>query len=261
MTVLNSEMLETINSIISQQQNYSSPVLAAGILGLNPYAFLMIMFAISFVGIFVARLWWNQRQRTKNFREAGNMVACEFCAEGLSKTILCEVFKGQVKNIIQNNRTTFAVSDYIGRDQNKLKERGIFGDIDFYFYLPDHAYPYRWPEGKPFEQQITVMKTHYFVNDPMPKITYRPQDWNPDVYERVTATLLKYAQDEKVAEVAIGELSGKFSMFEMALKFMQKIPLIFLIQLGQCLLLLIVGFMAYKAMGSSDAVAKFITGK
>jgi hypothetical protein len=259
--LLEGQYLESVKSYIF---GVTAPIQTnlefAGIFGLNPYAFFLILLIGGGFCAFFGKIWYDQRKRKQAFQQAGNKVLCEFCSEGSCKAILCEVFKGQVKSVVNSSRATFSVEHYIGRSENKLSEKGILGSLDFYFFLPDHAYPYRWPEGKPFEQQITVMKTHYYVNDPMPKITYRPQEWNSEAYERTTASLLRYAQDEKVAEVAVGELSGKFNMFEKALVFMKQIPTIFFIQLGQCFILLVIGFLAYKAMGNSDMAVKFLTG-
>jgi hypothetical protein len=252
--------LETIYSSILGFIPPSTNVISIGIFGLNPYAFFLILFIGTGILMIFARIWWNQKQQEKHRQQAKNRVLCEFCGEGWSELILCEVFKGQIKQEVKASRTSFGIQDFIAAPKNKLKHAVSWG-LDFYFWLPDHAFLVDWPEGKPAKQQIRIMKAHYYINDPMPKITYRPQEWNADVYERTTSALLKYAQDEKVAEVAVGELSGKFQLFETALRYMKQIPMMFIIQLGQCFILLVIGFLAFKAMSNGDAVIKFLIGK
>ena len=257
--VLEGNYLETANSsIISANPPVSSNVEFAGIFGLNPFAFFLIIFVVGLVLIVFARIWWNQRQREKNRQVAKRRVLCEFCGEGWAESVLCEVFKGQVKRIDDKTRSAFNVEKFLSPKLSSTHEGEA---LDFYFWLPDHAFPVDWPEGKPVSQQIRVMKSHYYINDPMPKITYRPQEWNAEVYERVTSTLLKYAQDEKVAEVAVGELSGKFQMFETALRYMKNIPIMFILQLVACFMLLIVAVLGYLNMSAANIIKAFLVGK
>ena len=258
--VLEATTLETTqHSIITPQVTINNDFVFAGILGMNPYAFMITVIVVILTILIFARMWWDRRQQDKAREASKNRVLCEFCGEGWSEEILCEVFKGQIKQEVKTSRATFGITDFIAAPKEKVKHPVSWG-LDFYFWLPDHAFLVSWPSGKAVRQQIKIMKAHYYINDPMPKITYRPQDWNPEVYERTTSALLKYAQDEKVAEVAVGELSGKFAMFETAIQFMKRIPLMFIIMLGQVFILFIIGFMAWKGMSNSDTVIKFLTG-
>jgi hypothetical protein len=244
---------------IIQQWHSTQPLVFKGWLGLQPSAFILIVTIVLIVLYVIGKFWWNDRQRKKNEKLAKNGVLCEFCGEGWSETVLCEVFKGQVKQQVKSTRATFGVQDFIAAPKDKIKHPANW-DVDFYFWLPDHAFLVSWPDGKPSSQQIRIMKSHYYINDPMPKVTYRPQEWDADKYTRTTAILLKYAQDEKVAEVAVGELSGKFKMFETALKYVQRIPLMFILQLVTVFVILITAFMAWKGMSNSGNALKWLKG-
>ncbi len=259
--VLEALQLETSTSnIIRIPQQSPIDVLFAGILGLNAYAFMFI-FIVILVGVLIfGRLYWNQRQRGKAEELSKNKVLCEFCAEGSSKTVLCEVFKGQIKTEVAGSRATFGINQYISRKDNNLGDKGVMGEIDFYYWLPDHAFLVSWPEGKDPKQQIRVMKTHYYINDPMPKITYRPQDWTPDVYDRTTSALAKYAQDEKVAQILVSELSGKFAILENIVGMLNKIPLILYGVCGVAVVLLISVYMGWQNMNGISQVVKFLVG-
>ncbi len=162
-----------------------------GIFGIYPLAFYGIVVGIVLVVLIIFRLWYSQKQRTLHSQEAHGRILCEFCSPGGSFTELCDEWKGMVRKVESANRGTFTSDRWI------KSPKGFEQFTDIYIILQDHCYPVRWPEGKPYSQQITVMKTHYLIGDPIPKITYNPDKWNAEVYDRTTTAIMKYAFDEK----------------------------------------------------------------
>ena len=195
------------------------------ILGLYPTAFLAILAGVLLVGLIILWFWYNARQRKKHQEMARGKLLCEFCSPEGAFTELCDVWKGMVKKF-ETQRGTFVSDRYI------KAPKGYEEFADIYLVLQDHCYPVRWPEGKPFTQQITVMKTHFLIGDPIPKITYNPDKWDTERYTRTTAAIMKYAQDERTMQVAItaiGDIERRLQNLVNYLKTIPRLQLILLI--------------------------------
>lgn len=220
------------------------------ILGLYPLAFFGIVIGISLVLGIILFLWYNQRQKRIHEEKAKGKLLCEFCSTEGAFAILCDVWKGMVRKVEHANRGTFTSDRWV------KAPKGVDQFTDIYLVLQDHSYPVRWPEGKPWAQQITVMKTHYLVGDPIPKITYNPDKWSKEVYERTTTAIMKYAFDERTMQVitnAMGDVEGRIDKF---LDYLKRVPLILVIELVLALLIIIDIFFSYSASSGIGTMLK-----
>jgi len=224
--------------------------------GFYPLALLGIIAAVVVVASIIGFLWYKRKSHITSLTETHGKLLCEFCSPEGINSVLCEVWKGQVKKIEDKSRGTFLVSRFI-----KSKDIGGEHSIDLYWVLHDHCFPYRYPEGKPYEEQTVVMKTHYLVNDPMPKITYRPDRWNPDKYDRTTAALGKYAQDEKNMQVLVSWLGGMQERIEAFVNYLKRVPLILLGVGINILITIIATIIIVSKLGGIDAIMKFMNLK
>lgn len=181
-------------------------------------------------------------------------LLCEFCSpEGITQQ-LCEVFKGQVKKEEAGSRATFNINKFV-----KPKNQPMETSIDTYFVLQDHCFPCQWPEGKPPSQQVTVMKTHYLINDPMPKIT-GSMDWNTEKYDRTTSALAKYAQDEKSMQVLVTEVTGTWKQIEQFVEYLKKVPFVLYASLASLLFNAACAAFIWMARGDIAKIWAFLKG-
>ena len=223
-----------------------------GIFGFTIPGFFGILLVVGLVATIIIYLWLDKRKKQQNIQATRGMLLCEFCSPEGTYNVLCEVFKGQIKKIEDKSRATFTIDKFV-----KAPKKGD-QSIDVYYVLQDHCFPCRWPEGKPTSQQVTVMKTHYLVNDPIPKITYQPSEWNSGRYERTTSALAKYAQDEKNMQVLVSEIAGVWKRIEDFVGYLTKIPTMFIINLALVLICLVSAFLAYKAMSNTGNIMTFL---
>jgi len=226
-----------------------------GIFGLYPLAFFAILLIVGLVAAVIIYLYLNQRKRQENLDAIKGKLLCEFCSPNGAYTELCEEFKGQLKKVESKSRATFTVDRFINAPKSKGDQ-----SIDVYYVLQDHCFPFRWPEGKPSSQQVIVMKTHYLVNDPIPKITYRPQDWSPEIYDRTTSAIAKYAQDEKTLQVLVSELAGVWKRIEDFVSYLKSIPMMRILLVIIILLELANAYMNYKGMSGTGSIISFLKG-
>ncbi len=225
-----------------------------GIFGLQPIAFVGILALVAFIAAIIIYLWYKQKKRQSNLINTRGKILCEFCSPEGAYSEVCDVFKGQLKKIQSKSRGTFTVDRFINAPKKADQS------IDVYYVLQDHCFPYRWPDGKPPDEQVVLMKSHYLVNDPIPKITYKPEEWDAERYEHVTAAIAKYAQDEKVLQVLVSELAGVWKQIEQFVELLKRIPMMFMIQLGQTLILLLIAYFAFKANSNSGSIVNFLKG-
>lgn len=222
--------------------------------GFQPVAFFAILAVIGLIVAIIIYLWWNQKKQEQHSKFARGKLLCEFCSPAGAYEEMCEEFKGQIKKVQEKSRGTFTVDRFVNAPKK--------GDqsIDIYYVLQDHCFPFRWPQGKPYRQQITVMKTHYLVNDPIPKITYRPQDWSAEAYDRTTSAIAKYAQDEKVLQVLVSELAGVWKNIEEFVGYLKKVPMMFIIQIATAFICLAAAYFSFKGSANSGSVVNFLKG-
>lgn len=190
------------------------------ILGLYPAAFYGILVGVLLVTYIIWTLWRNDKARQKYTIEAGSKLLCEFCSPEGSFEELCDVWKGMVRKMEHATRGSFSSDRWV------KAPKGYEQFTDIYLVLQDHCYPVRWPSGEKGKRQIIVMKTHYLIGDPIPKITYNPDKWSANVYDRVTTAIMKYAFDEKTMQVitsAIGDIEGRIQKLINYLKLMPMI--------------------------------------
>lgn len=201
------------------------------IFGIHWLAFIAVSFVLVLIIVYIYWLNWNKKRREYYSSLVEDQHLCEFISEDGSVTELCPVFKGQAKRIQKGSRAGFLVNTFIKHKSDADK------NAEPYYILPEHSYPVRYPENKPRNQQVIVMKSHYLVGDPIPQITYRPDLWNPDVYERVTTAMNKYAFEEKTLQMVTSEIAQIWENIE---EFLRVVKLIKPIGIGVLILMLMI---------------------
>jgi len=216
------------------------------------YKDIAIVVAIGLVLGLILWLFLARRARQKHAKESGGKLLCEFCSPEGAFQQLCDVWKGMVRKMESSSRGMFSSDRWV-----KAPE-GYEEFTDIYLVLQDHCYPVRWPEGESWDRQIIVMKTHYLIGDPIPKITYNPDKWSATVYERVTTAIMKYAFDEKTMQVitsALGDIEGRIQKL---INYLKMQPLI-LIGLVVLLLIELVSLkMSYDARSFAQQTWQFV---
>lgn len=225
------------------------------ILGLYPLAFWgIVALAVAILVVFYI-LWRKGKRHTVVLEKVKGKLLCEFCSPEGAYTVLCDVWKGAVKKIEDKSRGTFLISKFV-----KAKEIPGEHSVDLYWVIQDHCFPYRYPEGRPYEEQTVVMKTHYVVNDQMPKITCNPA-WTQDLYYKTSAALGKLALDEKNMQMLVSELGGVWAKAEEFLNYLKRVPLI-LIGIGVLILIGLVNIFMIRGQASGiDTILKFMNLK
>lgn len=218
-----------------------------GIFGLYPLAFYGILVGAVLIAFIIYTLWRNQKQRAIHTKAAFGKLLCEFCSPEGAFTELCDVWKGMVRKAEHATRGTFSSDRWV------KAPKGFEQFTDIYLVLGDHCYPVRWPEGKPPSQQITVMKTHYLIGDPIPKITYNPDKWSIERYEHTTTAIMKYAFDEKTMQVitsAIGDIEGRIQKL---INYLKTVPLILI---GELIIVLVLIALAVVTCQNRSAISE-----
>lgn len=153
------------------------------------------MIILLFVAV-IAYFVYGEYKKRKNLKEASGRVWCEFWTRsGNNYDMLCEEMQGKVEQ----------VTDRWG---NKKGKTGDFvkapkgHSISRYFVLPGTCFNAKWPPNKPSNQQITIKKTSYNENWPIPITFMEPEKWDPDTTQKVTAYLIGVSSDEAVASAA-----------------------------------------------------------
>lgn len=224
----------------------------ANILGLYPLAFYGILLAIVSVLLIIFKLWNDRRQRLIYEKEISGKMLCEWASPEGIKEELCDVWKGMIRKAESASRGTFASDRWV------KAPKGYEQFADIYLVLQDHCFPVRYPTGKPYSQQTVVMKTHYLIGDPIPKITYNPSEWDIDRYSRTTTAIMKYAFDEKTMHVIISAIADITGKIQALLNYLKLIPIMFLAQ-GIVLVVVIIGVVSScQARATSQAILDFI---
>lgn len=216
------------------------------------WGFLLIIFAVGIAACFIGFLWYNQRQRAKHAEQAGSKLLCRFYSPEGSWPELCDVYKGMVRKMEHSTRGSFSSDRWV------KAPKGYEQFTDIYLVLQDHCYPVRWPEGKPYSQQIIVMETSYLIGDPIPKITYNPDKWSAEVYDRVTTAIMKYAFDEKTMQVitsALGDVEGRIQKL---INYLKMQPFVLIGELVLLLFMIIIMVTTCQTKAEIQQIRNFI---
>lgn len=226
---------------------------AIKIMGLDPatFALVFILFA-AFVGWFV-KMWWDDRKRSQNIEKAKNGVLLEITpiGGGRVKRIVSPVYKGTAKEVRHKSGATFFVSEMAKINEN---------DADGYYLIPGHGWTDDYPYDAPAKQRVTILKYYYHENDPFPQMPLEPEKWNKEMVTNVTSSFARLSREESVAKTLIGQFSGFFEGLMKALPALQKIPIMFIIQLCQCAALVAIFYWEFRNGQGIASLMTFLSG-
>ncbi len=222
--------------------------------GLTLWGFLVVLLIAGIVIGIIVLLYYKAKSRKANVVNTQGKLLCEFCSPEGAYEEVCDVYKGLIKKIQDKSRATFTVENFIKAPKKADQS------IDVYFVLQDHCFPILYPAGKPRDEQVMIMKTHYLVNDPIPKITYKPEYWTEERYKTASSAIMKLALNEKSLQVLTSFMSGVFGNITEMLKSVSKIPLIFYIVLLNTLILAYVAYTTTTGKTIDTNILKFLTG-
>jgi hypothetical protein len=117
-------------------------------------------------------------------------------------------------------------------------------------------YPYDVPEN----QRVPILKYYYHENEPFPLNPLDPDKWNVEMRTNVTSSFARLSREESVAKTLIGQFSGFFEGLMKALPALQKIPIMFIIQIIMLVGIAVVGFLVFKSGQETSVIKTFLTG-
>jgi hypothetical protein len=228
---------------------------AIKIMGLDPATFALIFIGVAGICGWFFKMWWDDRKRTQNIAKTKNGVLLEILPTGGGKVrrILSPIYKGTAKEIKNKSGATFWITD-----SARIKEDD---DAEGYYLIPGHGWMDEYPFDVPPKQRVPVLKYYFHENDPFPQMPLEPDKWNVEMRTNVTSSFARLSREESVAKTLIGQFSGFFEGLMKALPALQKLPLMFYIQLGMCAALAGILYFEFVSNQSISALRIFLLGK
>lgn len=188
-------------------------IVSAGIMGLKPWAFLVIMFIVmAGVLIIVTRLWDSHKQnqnRKKTTMPDGKTkkVNAVFIAEGKrSYENICDVWmnEAEVKEQGKKAKTIGTINA-----PNIASQR-----IPKYYLVAEYMFQIDWPKNTKRSQQIEIMQVFYRENYSLPAFSF--EELSGEERTAMTAILTSISSDQNVANAVVTEIQQKFEAFTKA---------------------------------------------
>lgn len=226
---------------------------AIKIMGLDPATFILVFLVVcAFVGWFI-KIWWDDRKRTQNAAKYKSGVLLEILpiGGGRVKRIVSPVFKGTAKEVRNKSGATFFVSEMAKFNEN---------DADGYYLIPGHGWTDEYPYDVPVKQRVPILKYYFHENDPFPQMPLEPEKWNVEMRTNVTSSFARLSREESVAKTLIGQFSGFFEGLMKALPALQRIPIMFIIQLIMAGVMLVMVYFEFRNGQSISSISNFLIG-
>lgn len=227
---------------------------ALRIMGMDLLTFTFLLaFLITASILFVKLYFIPDLRRKKYIQLTKESVLLEICpiGGGKVKRVLAPVYKGTAKEIRDKNGSTFFISEY-------AKMEG--GDADGYYLIPGHGKMDEYPYDVPENQRVPILKYYYYENDPFPQMPDDPEKWNVEMRTNVTSSFARLSREESVAKTLIGQFSGFFEGLMKALPSLQKIPMIFILQIVILGITAMLVFFIYRSGQDISTIKMFLTG-
>lgn len=188
----------------------------AGIFGLQPIAFFIILFIVVFVGLYLYGQLNDKIKRDQYLKmvtmpdgKTLRMNAIFITATGQGYEKICDVDMHEV-----------SVKD---KDKNIKKASGIMlppkvatQRIPQYYIHPKFIHTILWPKNRRQTQQISISEAIYRENFPLPAFSYEEMTEHERI--EMTAKLAGASADQNVADAVIAEIQQKFDAFTKAVQ-------------------------------------------
>jgi len=227
---------------------------ALRIMGMDLLTFtFLIAFLVTATILFVKFYFIPDIRRKRNIKLTKDSVLLEILpiGGGQVKRKLSPVYKGTAKEIKDKDGSMFFVSEYAKTDG---------GDSDGYYLIPGHGWMDEYPYDVPEDQRVPILKYYYHENEPFPLNPLDPDKWNVEMRTNVTSSFARLSREESVAKTLIGQFSGFFEGLMKALPNLQKIPLMFIMQIATLGIMALLVYFLYKNGQDIMIIKTFLTG-
>lgn len=220
----------------------------AGIFGLQPWAFLIIVIIVMAGGMYLYNLLYSKMRYDKNLKlvtmpdgKTLRMNGIFITATGHSYERLCDIDMHEVaikndKSIKRANGVMFAPKVTTQR-------------IPQYYIHPDFVHSVMWPKNTKANQQISISQAIYRENYPLPAFSYK--DMSDTERTEMTSILAGLSADQNVANAVVTEIQQKFDAFTKAVKQLGNLKLVVILVVvnivvsGACVLM---AFQSYNLL-------------
>jgi len=201
----------------------SSPIIPPAILGLQPWAFLLIVFIAFIAIIYVGTIVLDSRKRTQNLKKTvmpdgkTRKVNAVFITEGQQAyERICEVWmnEAEVKDKGSKVKTIGQLTAPAVASQR----------IPKYYLVSKYMYQIRWPKNAKASQQTEIMQVFYRENFSFPGFSF--EELSKDERVAMTAILTSISADQNVANAVVTEIQQKFDAFTKAINKLKGLQLI-----------------------------------
>lgn len=228
-----------------------------GIMGLKPWAFLLVMFIVFAGGLIAFTMMWDSHKQTQN-RKLTMMpdgktrkILGVFVAPGKTAyEVICSVTLGEVYPNPKDKKVK-AIGTLDA--PNVLEQR-----IPKYFILDKFCFQTMWPKGAKQAQQVEIMEAFYRENFSLPALSYEEMDTEERV--KVTALLTGISSDQSFSNAVVTEVQQKFTEFTKAVAKLKNLQLILIMAAVACLLGLFNLFYNFQAFEVLNSIKKFFLG-
>jgi hypothetical protein len=227
---------------------------AIKIMGLDPITFALL------ISLIIIGIWWfikyyylPDKRRRRNIEKTKESVLLEILpiGGGQVKRVLAPVYKGTAKEVKNKSGATFFITETA-----KLNE----SDSDGYYLIPGHGWMDTYPYDVNENERVPVLKYYYHENEPFPLNPLEPDKWNVQMRTNVTSSFARLSREESVAKTLIGQFSGFFEGLMKALPAIQKLPLMFILQIITLAGIAGMIFFVFKNGQSLADITTFLTG-
>ena len=183
------------------------------IMGLQPWAFFLVLFIITAAILYLVSIVWDSRKRSLNTKKTTmpdgktRRVNAVFITEGRgSYEELCDVWmnEAEIKESGKKMKTIGTMNAPSVTSQKIPK-----------YYLRDNCmFQTRWPKNAKKVQQVEIMQVFYRENYSLPGFSF--EELSGEERAAMTAILTSISSDQNVANAVVTEIQQKFDTFTKA---------------------------------------------
>lgn len=183
------------------------------IMGLQPWAFFLILFIIFAGLLYVVSIIWDSRKQTQNKKKTTmpdgrtRKVNAVFITEGRgSYERICDVWmnEAEVKEGAKKYKTIGEI-----KAPHVASQR-----IPKYYLRDNYMFQIDWPKNAKPAQQTQIMQVSYRENFSLPAFSW--EELSGEERAAMTAILTSISSDQNVANAVVTEIQQKFDTFTKA---------------------------------------------
>jgi NADH:ubiquinone oxidoreductase subunit 3 (subunit A) len=193
------------------------------IMGLKPWAFLLVVFLVFVVVLYVLTVILDSRKRNQNVKKTTmpdgktRKTNAVFITEGRGAyEELCNVWmnEAEVKEQGKKVKTVGTV------DAPKVASQRI----PKYYLVAEYMFQIRWPKNAKKSQQTEIMQVFYRENYSLPAFSFN--ELSGEERTAMTAILTSISSDQNVANAVVTEIQQKFDTFTKAINKLKNLNMI-----------------------------------